>query len=125
MTKKVKILVVDDEADLCHIVAEKISDIGNIICDCTYSAEEAIKLLKDSEYDILLTDINMPEMNGIELIKTIKGDPEKDLFCFIMTGFSDYTEEQVREAGALNLFYKPDDFPAMIAEIGRLAEKIK
>ena len=117
MDKRVKILVVDDEPDLCDAIAEQISKNSDVSCDCAHSAEEATEFIERCDYDILLSDIKMPGMNGLDLVKTIKNDPSKSLLCFIMTGFSSFTEEQVKEAGALGLYLKPEDFPIMISEI--------
>ncbi len=126
MNKKVKILIVDDEPDLCHVIAEQISIVcPDVSCDCSYSAEEAIKLFRKNEYDILLSDIKMPKRNGLELVKTVKESLNKKIICLIMTGFSSFTEKQVKEAGASSLYRKPGDLPAMINEIESWIKLIK
>ena len=126
VNKKVKILIVDDEPDLCHVIAEQISIVcSDVSCDCSYSAEEAIELFRKNKYDILLSDIKMPKKNGLDLVKTVKNSLNQKIICLIMTGFSSFTEKQIKAAGASSLYRKPGDLPEMISEIEDWIKRIR
>ena len=68
-----RVLIVDDEplarSALMNVLAERI-DIE--VCDSTDDAFEALEKLKKETYDVLLLDINMPELSGIELVDSLK-----------------------------------------------------
>ncbi|MFO7445569.1 MAG: response regulator [Ignavibacteriaceae bacterium] len=116
MTNRKNILVVDDELDVQHLFKQmfrKEIKSGEIIFDFAFSGEEALLLLKKKEpadIVLILSDINMPGMNGLELLKNIKKD-YSHLKVFMITAYSD--EENYREAvtnGADDYLNKPLDF---------------
>ncbi len=89
-----RILLVDDESFVRRVTAKMLTSIG---IDQIYEAEngrEAIALLKEHTIDLLITDIQMPEMNGIELVKQIrleKTPANRSLRIIVVTSFA-YTE---------------------------------
>lgn len=104
------LLIVDDELIICESLKSKISrlgfsEIGEIIT-CT-SGEEAISISKKIKPQIVITDIKMPGMNGIQLIQELSTflDPA---YFFVLSGYDDYT--YVRDAfrqGAIDYLLKP------------------
>ena len=100
-----KILIVeDDEAirELIHIFLEK----SGFEAFTAITAEAALEILKEKEIGIVLTDVQLPGMNGIELTKIIKQDYEADII--IMTGYSlEYSIEEAMARGASDLIIKP------------------
>lgn len=91
---QLRVLLVDDEPFVRRVAAKILENLG--IAE-VYEAEnglEAIQSLDSHEVDLLLTDIQMPEMNGIELIKQIrmgKTAADRELRAIVITSFS-YTE---------------------------------
>lgn len=71
ITSKMKILIVDDESDICTIVNQYLIGQGHQVVACT-SASEAMKLSKETVFDLLISDFMMPDQNGIELIKNVR-----------------------------------------------------
>jgi len=101
------ILVVDDEVVICELLSDILAEEGYGI-DAVTSGPAALELLeKHDEYIILFTDIMMPEMNGIELIREArKASPE--IIPIVMTGYA--TLETARDAvreGAYDYVLKP------------------
>ena len=100
-----KILVVDDEAnirELIHIFLEK----SGFQTFTAVSAEAALDILKNQEIGIVLADIQLPGIDGLELTKIIRHTYNADVI--IMTGYSlDYTIEEVMAQGAIDLILKP------------------
>jgi two-component system cell cycle response regulator len=100
-----KILVVEDDTairELIHMYLEK----SGFESFTAISAEEAIDILKDQEIGIVLTDVQLPGVNGLELTKMIRRNYNSDII--IMTGYSlDYTIEEAMARGASDLIIKP------------------
>ncbi len=100
-----KILVVEDDTvirELIHIFLEK----SGFQSFTAISAEAALDILKNQEIGIVLTDVQLPGMNGLELTKIIRHRYNADVI--IMTGYSlDYTIEEAMARGASDLIIKP------------------
>jgi len=72
MKKIITVSIVDDEADLREHIAGYLAAAGNIRCKSAYaSAEEALKLLPKDRPDVILMDINLGEMDGIECVRRL------------------------------------------------------
>lgn len=115
-----KILIVDDEEVIRDSAFEYFSMIGNF-CKTASCGKEALSVLKKEEADVVLTDFRMPDMNGIELLKTIcKLYPKTKVIIY--TGYA--SEENAMDAvnyGAYGFFRKPFDrikLATMIKRIG-------
>lgn len=103
-----KILVVDDEEDLREIISE-LFEIFNFNVCVAASGNEAWNTLSKEEFDIVISDIRMPDGSGPELLEKIKN---KDIYSprvFFISGFYDFSLEEVFDMGADGLFAKPFD----------------
>jgi len=80
-----KILVVDDEAPVRDLFEElfKKEDCQTVVCS---SGEEALKILKDETFDVVLLDIKLPGMSGLQVLKSIR-EINKNLPVVMITGF--------------------------------------
>ncbi|SHI69400.1 two component, sigma54 specific, transcriptional regulator, Fis family [Malonomonas rubra DSM 5091] len=104
--KQVRILVVDDEASMREFLSIMLQREGYRV-DEAVNGEEALKKLDDVKYDLLISDIKMPRMTGIELLREIR-QQEVDLTVIMITAFSS-TEEAVEamKLGAYDYITKP------------------
>ena len=76
MDKQIRVLVVDDEPEMCRLIEQALKQEGYQI-DVSFSGIEALKMVKSFNYHLLLTDLEMPEVDGIELTrKAKKQNPE-------------------------------------------------
>lgn len=113
-----RVLIVDDEENLRQTLARILRTAG---CETSEAAQgkEALTLIQHNSYDLVFLDINLPGMNGIQVLSKIrKIDP--DLSVIILTGFG--TLETAMEAlrlGALDYLLKPYD-PAIIVSRTRV-----
>ncbi|MGK5084980.1 sigma-54 dependent transcriptional regulator [Bdellovibrionota bacterium FG-1] len=101
-----KVLVVDDDADLRLSVASALSE-SHYLVDQAQDGEEAVNRIRAGRYDLVLLDVNMPRMTGMEALKEIKAhDPS--IIVIILTAFSNVRDaiEATRE-GAYNYLEKP------------------
>ena len=72
--KECAILVVDDDVELAQTLQDFLQQEGYRV-DVALSGEEALALLKAQRVDLVLSDINMPKMDGLQLLAAIKGEP--------------------------------------------------
>ncbi|HEX7529538.1 MAG TPA: response regulator, partial [Pyrinomonadaceae bacterium] len=101
-----KILVVDDEVELKNILVEALASRGYETAGST-SGEEALAALRGEAFDVLLTDLMMPEMDGITLVKeSLLIDPH--IVCMVMTGQGTIqTAVDAMKEGAFDYVLKP------------------
>jgi DNA-binding NtrC family response regulator len=103
-----RILLVDDEESLRITLAANLELEGHTVLEAS-SAEDALRLLEQQSVDVVLTDIRMPGLHGVELLRRIKQD-KPDLPVVLMTAFA--AEELVEDAlaeGAFTVLPKPFD----------------
>jgi len=112
------ILIVDDEKNYPPILSAILKEEGFETLTA-FSGKEALKILKDSDVDLVLTDMKMPFMDGIELLERIK-DKDPDLPVIMMTAHG--TVEKAVEAmqkGAYNYIMKPFDNERLIIYVNK------
>ncbi|MCX8043573.1 MAG: diguanylate cyclase [Desulfobacterota bacterium] len=104
--KNVSVLIVDDEATARDMVADILTDDGYTVT-ATDSGENALKLLERSSFDLIISDLMMQGMNGIELTKRIKA-AGVDAPIIVITGFAtiEHAVESMK-AGAYDFITKP------------------
>ena len=103
---KPKIVVVDDSSDLGKMVEIFLSRQGYEVTSFT-SGKKALEYLRDNPVNLMLTDINMPEMSGLDLIKAIK-KTKPDLPIIAMTGSPDpEIIDELSKLGVSNCLEKP------------------
>ncbi len=86
MNEQMKILVVDDEQKICHLIEELLKLEGYLV-DVSFSGTDALERLKNFDYQMLITDLKMPGIDGLELIeKAKKQNPE--IRTIMVTGYT-------------------------------------
>ena len=109
MDLNMKILVVDDFATMRRIISGSLKKIG---CRNIIEAEDgviALEILKKEDVELILCDWNMPNMNGLQLLKAVKGNDDLKDIPFIMVtaeGMKDNVLEAVK-AGVNDYIIKP------------------
>ena len=114
---EIKILVVDDEPDMLELLQYLFKKF-NFSVETASSGNEAWRFLKeDNDFNLVLTDVRMPDGDGIDLAKKIRNkNPTKPSILF-MSGFSDLLNEEIYHIGAEGKFTKPFDNNAVRAAI--------
>lgn len=101
-----RILIVDDEKDIRKLLDEEFSSNGAV----TFQEEDgkkAFEFIKLNPVDIVFTDMKMPGGDGMTLIKNINEHIKPTPIIFLCTGFSEYSSEEVKKLGVMEVFGKP------------------
>ncbi|MBI5026861.1 MAG: sigma-54-dependent Fis family transcriptional regulator [Nitrospirae bacterium] len=120
MTKP-RILVIDDEA-IVRVSCQRALAPEGYDVEATSRGDEALKLLEEENFDIVLTDLKMPDMDGIEVLKKIK-ESWPQLVVIIITGYGTVsTAVQAIKLGAFDYIEKPFTPDDIIAVVKRAVE---
>ncbi len=114
-----KILVVDDEVSIREMLQRGLTQMGGFSVEIAQNGMEAIEKVEKDLYDLVLTDLLMPEMDGMELLKTIKGT-RPELPVIIMTAYGSIgTAVEAMKIGADDYITKPIDLNDLLLHISR------
>jgi two-component system, response regulator PdtaR len=107
-----KILLVDDDRVILNILAEGLRELGYEV-STAISGPDALKLAKEKEHDLVVLDMRMPEMSGVEVARKLR---DQNLAPFVfLSAFGDEPDVQdAAEAGALGYLVKPVDIPQLV-----------
>lgn len=96
-----RVLVVDDSLTVRE-VERKLLEASGYQVDTAVDGMDGLNMLRVGDYDLLITDVDMPRMNGIELVKTVRQDPGLRSLPVMMVSYKDREEDRIRglEAGA-------------------------
>ncbi len=117
-----RVLVVDDDPAIIEIISEVLSDEGYKVTSVR-NGQEALEMSLINDYDLIILDINMPKMDGIETVKTIR---EQDPFTFILIISGEAENNDIRmalESGADKFLpkpFKPNELVGIINKVNFL-----
>lgn len=115
---KKHILIVDDDPEILESIREYI-ELSGYSSYTAPGAEEALEFLKTNPVDVIISDIMMKGMNGLQLIEIVKAEYEVGII--IMTGFvSEYTYEEVIGKGADDFIYKPARLEELVLRLQKV-----
>jgi DNA-binding NtrC family response regulator len=119
-----KILVVDDNRELREILEEYLRGEGDNV-EGASNGKEALEKYRDNYYDLIITDLNMPELAGMELIKTVQQENEITEFV-IITGYAsmDSAVEAIK-IGAFDYIVKPFRMEELMVVVKNVREKVR
>jgi len=123
-----RVLVVDDERDVAVLFRQMFRREvrkGDMALDFAFSGEDALTYLAEHRTDVVLvlSDINMPGMNGLELLERIKATPPPIPVCMMTAYGNEEYRSRANSIGCDGYLTKPIDFPSLKRQIaGYLAE---
>jgi len=107
--KQLTLLFVDDETEIIEIISDTLKKL-DVNFFVAFNGEEALEFIKTKKIDLLVTDINMPVMDGIKLIENVR-KYNKDLDCIIMSAYTEDKYKQLAEGLDVKEYItKPFDF---------------
>lgn len=124
-TKTFKILLVDDEPDILEILSYSLKNEGFQVHTAN-NGLEAIKLAKDIQPHLIILDVMMPEMDGIEACEIIRNDPKisNTLITFLSARGEDYSKIAGFNAGADDYITKPIKPKVLVSKVKSLLRRI-
>ena len=113
------VLIVDDSRSIRELLASVLRGTGLEVTSAD-DGQQGLEAARGSNFDLVITDINMPVMNGLELLKALRGLPDYAFkpILILTTEFSQDMKAKGKEAGATGWMVKPFD-PEKLIEIVR------
>jgi len=121
-----KFLVVDDFATMRRIVKNLLKEIGIQHMDEAEDGQMALRMLKGTKYDFVVSDINMPNMNGFELLRQIRADGELKALPVLMVTAEAKKEDIITaaQAGASGYVVKPFTKATLEEKVSKILQKL-
>ncbi|OGP15013.1 MAG: hypothetical protein A2052_04890 [Deltaproteobacteria bacterium GWA2_54_12] len=122
--EKFKILITDDDMDLRELLTEAIKNWGYEV-SVARDGDEALRKLRMERFDIVITDLMMPGMDGLALLQKIK-DLDKEILVIIITGYATIeTAVKAIESGAYDYIAKPFRLDELMIVIKNACERLR
>jgi DNA-binding NtrC family response regulator len=114
------ILIVDDDAAVRDVLYDSLCD--EHLCHTADTAEQALAFLREQTYDVVLTDISMPGLSGVELLGHLR-QSQPDTLVIVVSGIGDRAHaEGLRRLGAFDFIYKPFQLRTVEESVTRALE---
>jgi CheY-like chemotaxis protein len=112
----ISVLVVDDEPVLRELVAFILIDKGFQVREAE-SGDAAFQLICKNDFDVVVSDVRMPNGSGVELLTRISSMTKRKPVVFLVSGYSEISLEEARKLGARDLLNKPVDYDKLCQAI--------
>jgi CheY-like chemotaxis protein len=119
-----RVLLVDDEREFVQTLSERLSirDLGSV---AVYDGEQALSFVEEEEPEVIVLDLRMPGIDGIEVLRRIKAD-HPDIEVIILTGHGSEKDQEVcMELGAFAYLQKPVDIEKLSETMKAAYQKVK
>jgi len=114
--KNIKVLLVDDEVAFVNTLAQRLR-MRKLLVDTVYDGEQALSYIRQIEPDVIVLDLKMPGLHGIEVLREIK-KIKREIQVIILTGHgTDKDEEEAKKLGGFDFLRKPADIDLLVAKI--------
>lgn len=114
--KSIKVLIVDDEYEFSSTLQTRLN-LRNFLTTMVNSGEAALKAVEEEKPDVLLLDLKMPDLDGLEVLARLR-EAHADIKVIILTGHGSFeVGREGMELGAFDYIMKPVDLNVLIAKI--------
>ncbi len=116
-----QVLIVDDSASIRTLLAKTLQDTGYQV-QSAVDGSQGLEVAKLTQFDLVITDVNMPEMDGLRLIEALRKLPEYRLkpILVLSTEHSQDMKRKGKEAGATGWLVKPFDPKTMVEVVEKV-----
>lgn len=119
-----RILLIDDDVFIVRLLNLLLTKAGYQIISAT-NGKDAIGILTEQQVDLVVLDLMMPEMDGMDFLNWLRREAKATMPIVILTALvSADTEQQVMDAGATALLYKPIKVPDLLEKIQQLEQSL-
>lgn len=115
-----KVLIIDDEKSILKMYSEYLKT-ANFEVFSASGGEQGLAIAKEQKPDVILLDIIMPKLNGLDVLKTIKEDPDiKNIPVFLLTNLpEECSGDKAKELGSAGYLVKAEYEPKMVLDVIR------
>lgn len=117
-----KVLIVEDEEMLNNIIAKRLK-VESMIVDQCYNGEDGLDYITTSSYDVIIMDIMMPKLDGLAVVRQMRGEGNKTPVLFLTAKDSLQDKVDGLNLGADDYLVKPFEFDELIARVYALARR--
>lgn len=119
------ILLIDDDADCLECLSTALEPAGHR-CDKFTVPEEAVEACYQKQYDAVITDMRMPGLNGIQVLKMVHTFDRQAKVIIIITAYGDSeTAAAALNSGVYAFFGKPTDFEVLVETLEKIEHELK
>lgn len=122
MLQKSKILLIDDEIDSCKALSHLLCQVGYEV-EISHSGEHALKLIEKQPFNLIISDLFLPGVSGIDILKQIRDDSPETGVILITGKASAETAVEAMKEGALDYITKPFNFERLKIQVAKALEK--
>jgi DNA-binding response OmpR family regulator len=120
--RKLKVLLVDDEEEFVETLADRL-EMRDMEAGAVFNGAQALDAVKKEEPDVIVLDVKMPGMDGIEVLRRVK-KAYPNVEVIILTGHgTDKDEEAARNLGAFDYIRKPADIEFLVPRIAKAFQR--
>ncbi|WP_163996554.1 sigma-54-dependent transcriptional regulator [Pyxidicoccus caerfyrddinensis] len=119
------VLVVDDDAGVRFTLKETLRSLPGVSVDVAEDGEVALAKLAARPYELVITDLRMPRVDGMELVKRLHGQPHAPRIIVVTAHGSERFAVEAVKAGAYDYFRKPFDVDELLAVVTRALEAVR
>ncbi len=119
----INILVVEDDPFMREMLSMVLEDEGATV-HCAENGAVAKELIQNNPVDIVVSDVQMPVCDGVDLLKWVKENYSDTPLVFLATGFADITEEGAISLGAEAVIKKPFEVDTVVQHLSESFEKL-
>ncbi|MGD9308999.1 MAG: sigma-54 dependent transcriptional regulator [Desulfosarcina sp.] len=119
-----QLLIIDDEPDMLTLLKRSLEPELACRVDTASSGETALEMIRDTDYDLVLADIKMPGISGLEVLERVKADRGEEVTIVMMTAYG-HIEMAVEamKRGAYDFITKPFDHDALVMRLEKAFER--
>ncbi|GBD97498.1 MAG TPA: response regulator [Nitrospirae bacterium] len=116
LDKKIKILIIDDEELICWSL-KKIFEKEEYSVNCAHTGDDALRKLNENRYDIVITDLKLPDVRGLEIVKKIKEMAVDTVVIVMSSYFPEPVVDDVMKHGVFRCVNKPFEINDIISDV--------
>ncbi|MBD3369287.1 response regulator [Candidatus Fermentibacteria bacterium] len=116
--RRYRIMLVDDDHDVLDVLTETLESEG-YVCRTALTARQALKMLNKENFDLLITDVRLPDLSGLELLETLRKN-QPGLPTIVITGYASIeSTKKAMRLGAVDYLPKPFGAQTVLSAVGR------
>ena len=123
MSNEVTVLIVDDDGAVCEALSAVVELRGGYSTEVAGTAKEGLDMVRQKFFDVVLLDLTLPDMDGLELLRRMRELSQLTVFVVLSGHASADKEAEVVSAGAFTYLVKPSSPKELMSAIERALEK--